>query len=87
LLKDLIGIKTVNAEYDGLITQASSLQLMWQKRFGTKYFSIDEERFDAMFITGALCGLTLEVDTQTRKPKWQIKRGSPLAESGLSPGQ
>ena len=87
LLKDLVGMKPVNVEYSDLITQAMSLQLMWQKRFGTKFFSIDRQRFEAMFITGALRGLILKVDTQTRISKWQIKRGSPLADSELNLGQ
>ena len=87
LLVDLVDLKTVNHEYMGLGAKATLLQRMWKERFKDQYLLIDHERLQAMFRDGALRGLHLDVDGETKLALWQIERGGLIPEADLKPGQ
>lgn len=87
LIKELINMKRIDTKCDGLVAQARSLQGLWKQRFQGDYLLIDKDRFETMTTRGALQGLTLEVDSETKAPLWQVQRGSPIADADLNPGQ
>ena len=87
LLVELVNLETANPEYMGLITKATSLERLWKERFKDDYSLIDKERLGIMFKRGALHGLTLEIDVETKLPLWRVERGAPIAAADLKPGQ
>jgi hypothetical protein len=76
----------VNPRYDQLISKCRSLQRLWKQRFGSNYLLINGDRLKAMTARGALRGLSLDVDPETKASAWQVQRGSPL-DADLNPGQ
>lgn len=87
LLEDFAHLKTVNAEYKGLVGKASSLQRLWKERFRGDYLLIDRERLKNILAHGALHNLTLRIDAKTKVPFWHVRRGPPNIGADLKPGR
>jgi hypothetical protein len=87
LVEDLKDPKRGAAQYNGLDGLARSLDYMWKERFQGGYLLIDEQRFQSLITTGALRGLSLEVDTEATTSAGKMHRDTPIVDADLEPGQ